>query len=107
MVLTRGWQTFARARGLGGRWTLHFKYDGLATLYVRVFRGTAAAWGAAWRTAATMMAATTSLDLVTRSPPPVMAALPRTRAQAAVAMTGPCIIMLVSRTLVVLPAAAL
>ena len=38
MVLTCGWQTFARARGLGGRCTLHFKYDGLVTLYVRVFR---------------------------------------------------------------------
>ena len=38
MVLASGWQTFARARGLGGRCTLHFKYDGLATLYVRVFR---------------------------------------------------------------------
>jgi hypothetical protein len=35
--LTRGWQTFARARGLKGRFTLHFKYDGLATLFVRVF----------------------------------------------------------------------
>ena len=39
MVLNRGWQTFARARGLGGRCTLHFKYDGLGTLYMRVFRG--------------------------------------------------------------------
>ena len=38
MVLTRGWHAFPRARGLGGRCTLHFKYDGLATLYVRVFR---------------------------------------------------------------------
>ena len=38
MVLTRGWQTFARVRGLGERCTLHFKYNGLATLYVRVFR---------------------------------------------------------------------
>ena len=37
MVLTRGWHMFARARGLGGRCTLHFKYEGLATLYVRVF----------------------------------------------------------------------
>ena len=35
--LTRGWQTFARTRGLKGRSTLHFKYDGLATLFVRVF----------------------------------------------------------------------
>ena len=35
--LTRGWQTFARARGLKGRSALHFKYDGLATLFVRVF----------------------------------------------------------------------
>ena len=38
MVLTRGWQTFARTRGLGGRCILHIKYDGLATLYVKVFR---------------------------------------------------------------------
>nr|XP_020167899.1 B3 domain-containing protein Os03g0212300-like [Aegilops tauschii subsp. strangulata] len=38
VVLTRGWQTFARVRGLGERCTLHFKYNGLATLYVRVFR---------------------------------------------------------------------
>jgi hypothetical protein len=35
--LTRGWQTFARARGLKGRSTLHFHYDGIATLLVRVF----------------------------------------------------------------------
>ena len=28
---------FSRARGLGRRCTLHFKYDGNATLYVRVF----------------------------------------------------------------------
>ena len=32
-----GWQTFARARGLGRWCTLHFKFDGDATLYVRVF----------------------------------------------------------------------
>ena len=37
IALARGWQTFARARGLGRRCTLHFKYDGDATLYVRVF----------------------------------------------------------------------
>ena len=37
VALARGWQTFARARGLGRRRTLHFKYDGNATLYVRVF----------------------------------------------------------------------
>ena len=37
IALARGWQTFARARGLGRRYTLHFKYDGDATLYVRVF----------------------------------------------------------------------
>ena len=36
-ALARSWQTFARARGLGRRCTLHFKYDGDATLYVRVF----------------------------------------------------------------------
>ena len=28
IALARGWQTFARARGLGRRCTLHFKYDG-------------------------------------------------------------------------------
>ena len=36
-ALARGWQTFARARGLGRRCTLHFKYDGGPTLFVRVF----------------------------------------------------------------------
>ena len=37
LALARGWQTFARARGLSRRCTLHFKFDGDATLYVRVF----------------------------------------------------------------------
>ena len=37
LALTRGWQTFARARGLRRRCSLHFKFDGDATLYVRVF----------------------------------------------------------------------
>ena len=37
MALPRGWQTFARTRSLGRRCTLHFKFDGDATLYVRVF----------------------------------------------------------------------
>ena len=37
IALARGWQTFTPARGLGKRCTLHFKYDGDATLYVRVF----------------------------------------------------------------------
>lgn len=37
IALARGWQTFARARGLGRRCTLHFRYDGRLTLYVRVF----------------------------------------------------------------------
>ena len=37
IALASGWQTFARARGLGRRCTLHFKFDGDATLYVRVF----------------------------------------------------------------------
>ena len=37
IALARGWQTFARARGLGRRCTHHFKYDGGSTLYVRVF----------------------------------------------------------------------
>ena len=36
-ALARGWQTFARARGLSRRCTLDFKFDGDATLYVRVF----------------------------------------------------------------------
>ena len=36
-ALARGWQTFAHARGLGRRCSLHFKYDGNATLYVRAF----------------------------------------------------------------------
>lgn len=37
IALARGWQTFARARGLGRRCTLQFRYDGGSTLYVRVF----------------------------------------------------------------------
>ena len=37
LSLAHGWQTFARARGLSHRCTLHFKFDGDATLYVRVF----------------------------------------------------------------------
>ena len=37
IALARGWQTFARAHGLGRRCTLHFKFHGDATLYVRVF----------------------------------------------------------------------
>ena len=37
LALTRGWQMFARARGLRRWCTLHFKFDGDATLYVRVF----------------------------------------------------------------------
>ena len=37
IALARGWQTFARARGLGRRCTLHFRYDGESTLYVRLF----------------------------------------------------------------------
>ena len=36
IALARSWQTFARARGLSRRCTLHFKYDGGSTLYVRV-----------------------------------------------------------------------
>ena len=36
-ALTHGWQTVARARGLGQRCTVHFRFDGDATLYVRVF----------------------------------------------------------------------
>lgn len=37
VALPRGWKMFARACGLGRRCTLHFKYDGTATLFVRVF----------------------------------------------------------------------
>ena len=37
VALARGWQTFARACGLGGRCTLHFKYGDDSTLFVRVF----------------------------------------------------------------------
>ena len=37
IALAHGWQTFARARGLGRRCTLYFKYGGDAALYVRVF----------------------------------------------------------------------
>ncbi len=37
VALARGWQMFARARGLGRRCTLHFQFDGDATLYMRVF----------------------------------------------------------------------
>ena len=37
IALAHGWQTFALARSLGRRCTLHFKYDGDATLYMRVF----------------------------------------------------------------------
>ena len=37
VFLTRGWKSFVRARGLKGRRTLHFKYDGAATLFVRFF----------------------------------------------------------------------
>ena len=36
--LARGWQAFARARGLSRRCTLHFKFDGVMILFVRVFR---------------------------------------------------------------------
>ena len=35
--LSRGWQTFARAHGLEGWLMLHFKHDGAATLFVRIF----------------------------------------------------------------------
>jgi hypothetical protein len=37
VFLNRGWQPFALARGLQGRCTLHFRYDGAGTLFVRVF----------------------------------------------------------------------
>ena len=35
--LSRRWQTFAHAHGLEGRLTFHFKHDGTATLFVRIF----------------------------------------------------------------------
>ena len=38
IALARGWQTFTRMRGLGRWCTLHFKFDGAETLFVRVFR---------------------------------------------------------------------
>ena len=37
MALAHSWQTFTRACGLSVQCTLHFKYDGAATLFVRVF----------------------------------------------------------------------
>jgi hypothetical protein len=37
VYLTRGWQSFFHARGLKGRHTLHFKYDGATTLFVKIF----------------------------------------------------------------------
>ena len=37
VFLNRGWQPFARARSLHGRCTLQFRYNGAATLYVKVF----------------------------------------------------------------------
>ena len=37
VFLNRGWQPFARACGLHGRCTLHFRYVDATTLYVRVF----------------------------------------------------------------------
>nr|XP_020192913.1 B3 domain-containing protein Os03g0212300-like [Aegilops tauschii subsp. strangulata] len=37
VFLNRGGQSFARAGGLHGICTLHFRYDSVATLYVRVF----------------------------------------------------------------------
>ena len=37
VFLERGWQSFARARRLQGRCALHFRYDGVSTLFVRVF----------------------------------------------------------------------
>ena len=37
LALAHGWQSFARARGLFYRCTLHFRFDVDATLYVRVF----------------------------------------------------------------------
>ena len=37
LALARGWQMFARACGLGRRCTLYFRFDGDATLFVRVF----------------------------------------------------------------------
>ncbi|KAM3209851.1 hypothetical protein ACQJBY_064101 [Aegilops geniculata] len=37
MYLTRGWKSFARAHGLKEGHTLHFKFDGAVTLFVKIF----------------------------------------------------------------------
>ena len=37
VFLILGWQPFARARGLKGRHTLHFKYDGAMMLFFKIF----------------------------------------------------------------------
>nr|XP_020164295.1 B3 domain-containing protein Os03g0212300-like [Aegilops tauschii subsp. strangulata] len=37
VYLTRGWKSFARARGLKEGYTLLFKFDGAATLFVKIF----------------------------------------------------------------------
>ncbi|KAE8775466.1 Heat shock cognate 70 kDa protein 1 [Hordeum vulgare] len=49
VYLNRGWQTLARARGLKGRRHLLFKYDGEATLVVKIFESRAIASVAARR----------------------------------------------------------
>ncbi|XP_073358041.1 uncharacterized protein [Aegilops tauschii subsp. strangulata] len=38
MCLTRGWKLFAHAYGVKEGHTLHFKFDGAATLFVKIFR---------------------------------------------------------------------
>jgi hypothetical protein len=37
MFLKQGWKSFALARGLKRGHLLHFKYDGAATLFVKIF----------------------------------------------------------------------
>ena len=105
VVLTRGWQTFARARARGKRCTLHFKYDYLATLYVRVFREDGCRVGCCPEDGSDDDGGDGELGIDGARSSPVMAALPRTRARAAVATTGLRVVLLVSRTPVVRPAA--
>lgn len=37
VYMNRGWQTFTRAQGLKGKCYLHLKFDGEATLFVKIF----------------------------------------------------------------------
>ena len=107
MVLAYGWQVFARTRGLSGRCTLHFKYDGLATLFVRVFREDNRCAGCCPEDgngnnelgldAGPVPATRVSLALTTSTLPPAAAALLRARAPAAATTTNLRTIELASR----------